>query len=699
MTIMKMIKLISAAAALAAAISWLSIPAAKAASPEGSGTPLDPYQISNEEDLRMISAAADACWELTDNIELSKTWTPVNSFSGTLDGNGYKISGFYLYDTQGYFANETAFIEENTGVIKNLCLDGEVEYESCHIGGAMLVFENHGTIENCSVQGTAKLVLKNTHTQNESDFGVIASNNSAEGVIKNCYTRVYFDYSLTGGSRSNIFSSAAFVHSNNGTIENCYSASRGKYGNDEFCGFVYRYTTVGNIESSYFDSDITGIAVDGISQSYNVYPRTTAAMKFRANYSGWDFDNIWAIDESVNDGYPYLRNEKSIVVQATGISLDKTSAALMEGGQITLTPTFTPENASNKNVKWETSNRYVATVENGIVTGVSAGETTITVTSEDGGHKAECAVTVTADPDKAEGECGDELGWTYSGGTLTLTGSGAMEYDGSEAPWADYSEYITKIEIPEGVTSIKENAFSYTAVTEVHIPASVTEIGTEAFDSCRSLTSINVDGSNASYSSKDGVLFSKDKTILILYPAGKTNTAYTVPDGTREILYAAFYANDTLRELYIPDSVTDIEYYAIATYDELTVYGTAGGAADTYVEDFNKSAIIKLGFVPVDASFDYTVNYVSGNIPQNGKFRAEASITKNIDTDTGVIIIALYGSGGELSDHIFIDGDFETGKTYVMGGTLSAFEGAELKAFVWDGLDTMIPISNTASSK
>ena len=696
---MKMIKLISAAAALAAAISWLSIPAAKAASPEGSGTPLDPYQISNEEDLRMISAAADACWELTDNIELSKTWTPVNSFSGTLDGNGYKISGFYLYDTQGYFANETAFIEENTGVIKNLCLDGEVEYESCHIGGAMLVFENHGTIENCSVQGTAKLVLKNTHTQNESDFGVIASNNSAEGVIKNCYTRVYFDYSLTGGSRSNIFSSAAFVHSNNGTIENCYSASRGKYGNDEFCGFVYRYTTVGNIESSYFDSDITGIAVDGISQSYNVYPRTTAAMKFRANYSGWDFDNIWAIDESVNDGYPYLRNEKSIVVQATGISLDKTSAALMEGGQITLTPTFTPENASNKNVKWETSNRYVATVENGIVTGVSAGETTITVTSEDGGHKAECAVTVTADPDKAEGECGDELGWTYSGGTLTLTGSGAMEYDGSEAPWADYSEYITKIEIPEGVTSIKENAFSYTAVTEVHIPASVTEIGTEAFDSCRSLTSINVDGSNASYSSKDGVLFSKDKTILILYPAGKTNTAYTVPDGTREILYAAFYANDTLRELYIPDSVTDIEYYAIATYDELTVYGTAGGAADTYVEDFNKSAIIKLGFVPVDASFDYTVNYVSGNIPQNGKFRAEASITKNIDTDTGVIIIALYGSGGELSDHIFIDGDFETGKTYVMGGTLSAFEGAELKAFVWDGLDTMIPISNTASSK
>ena len=42
-------------------------------------------------------------------------------------------------------------------------------------------------------------------------------------------------------------------------------------------------------------------------------------------------------------------------------------------------------------------------------------------------------------------------------------------------------------------------------------------------------------------------------------------------------------------------------------------------------------------------------------------------------------------------------GDFEQGKTYTFGGTLTGFEGAVLKAFVWDGFDTMIPISNTMS--
>lgn len=712
---MKVIKLISLAVSLTAAFSWISVPTAKADSIEGAGTALDPYQISNEEELRMISAASDACWELTDNIELSQDWTPVASFSGTLDGNGYKISGFYLYDKKNSWPNETAFIEENTGEIKNLHLDGRVEYESCHIGGAMLVFENYGIIENCSVQGTAKFILNNTHTTNESDFGVIASNNRSDGVIKNCYTRVSFDYSLNGGSRLNAYSSSGFVHINNGRIENCYSASRGKYGNDEFSGFVHYYTSGGSIESCYFDSDMPGIYIDDISDFYNVYPRTTSAMKFQANYSGWNFDSIWAMDESVNDGYPYLRNEKSVVVQTTGISLDKTSATLKEGEKITLTPIFTPENTSNKNVEWTSSDRYVATVEDGVVTGVAEGEATITAVSEDGGFKAECRVTVTAEsedpvatddpndtpePDEDGGKCGNDLSWTFSDGTLTLTGSGAMEYDGYEAPWEAYSEYITKIEIPEGVTSIKENAFSYTAVTDVHVPASVTEIGIEAFDSCSSLESINVDASNASYSSQDGVLFSKDKTVLILYPAGKPGTSYTVPDGTQKILYAAFYVNDTLKDLYIPDSVTDIEYYAISTYKKLTVYGAEGGAAAAYVENFNKSATITLDFVPISSSsYDYTINYVSGDIPLNGKFRAEVSFTKNTDADMGVIIIALYDSDGGFSDYIFIDGDFEKGKTYVVGGTLSAFEGAKLKAFVWDGLNTMKPLSNTASSK
>ena len=81
-------------------------------------------------------------------------------------------------------------------------------------------------------------------------------------------------------------------------------------------------------------------------------------------------------------------------VAATGVNLDKSSATLTEGETATLTATVAPDNASNKEVTWSSSNEAVATVTNGKVTAVKEGTATITVTTKDGGHKANCAVTV-----------------------------------------------------------------------------------------------------------------------------------------------------------------------------------------------------------------------------------------------------------------------------------------------------------------
>lgn len=83
-------------------------------------------------------------------------------------------------------------------------------------------------------------------------------------------------------------------------------------------------------------------------------------------------------------------------VAAEGIALDQTSAEVVEGRNITLVPTFTPANATNKTVTWTSSDDAVATVVNGVVTGVTPGNATITVTTEDGGFTATCNVTVTA---------------------------------------------------------------------------------------------------------------------------------------------------------------------------------------------------------------------------------------------------------------------------------------------------------------
>ena len=81
----------------------------------------------------------------------------------------------------------------------------------------------------------------------------------------------------------------------------------------------------------------------------------------------------------------------------SGVTLNKTELSLMEGKSETLVATVQPENATNKNVTWSSSNESVATVDNdGKVTAVSKGTATITVTTVDGAKTASCEVTVIA---------------------------------------------------------------------------------------------------------------------------------------------------------------------------------------------------------------------------------------------------------------------------------------------------------------
>lgn len=82
-------------------------------------------------------------------------------------------------------------------------------------------------------------------------------------------------------------------------------------------------------------------------------------------------------------------------VNATGVTLDKTSASVKQGRTITLTATVAPPDAANKNVTWSSNNPSVATVSNGVVTGVTTGNAQITATTVDGNYTASCTVTVT----------------------------------------------------------------------------------------------------------------------------------------------------------------------------------------------------------------------------------------------------------------------------------------------------------------
>ena len=130
---------------------------------------------------------------------------------------------------------------------------------------------------------------------------------------------------------------------------------------------------------------------------------------------------------------------------------------------------------------------------------------------------------------------------------------------------------LTSVKIGNSVTTIGNCAFRYcNSLTSVTIPNSVTTIGEGAFDGCRSLTSIDVASGNLNYSSKDGVLFDKNKSKLIQYPQDNQRTEYTISNSVTTILSHAFSHCSSLTSVTIPDSVTTIGKYAFSDCSGLT---------------------------------------------------------------------------------------------------------------------------------
>ncbi len=163
-------------------------------------------------------------------------------------------------------------------------------------------------------------------------------------------------------------------------------------------------------------------------------------------------------------------------------------------------------------------------------------------------------------------------------GSDAFSGTG---YYNDETNWEDGVLYIgnhlidANYEVPaeysikEGTVTITYGAFAENgSLTSITIPESVKSMG--GFSLCENLTSITVDENNKNYSSQDGVLFNKEKTELIQYPAGNERTSYSIPDSVTSIDGHAFAWCDSLTSITIPDSITSIGDYAFWGCDSLT---------------------------------------------------------------------------------------------------------------------------------
>ncbi len=129
---------------------------------------------------------------------------------------------------------------------------------------------------------------------------------------------------------------------------------------------------------------------------------------------------------------------------------------------------------------------------------------------------------------------------------------------------------ITSISFPEGLISIKDYAFvGCQNLTNVTIPASVTSMHTYSFDFCENLTNITVSKNNKKYSFKNGILYNKDFTNVIMCAEGIKGKV-EVPEGVTSIGFAAFSACSNVTSVTLPGGVTSIGGIAFCECSSLT---------------------------------------------------------------------------------------------------------------------------------
>ncbi len=183
---------------------------------------------------------------------------------------------------------------------------------------------------------------------------------------------------------------------------------------------------------------------------------------------------------------------------------------------------------------------------------------------------------------------------------------------------------LSSIVIPDSVVSIGNCAFSYCInLASITISDNVMSIDNYTFSQCNSLTAITVGENNPNYCSIDGVLFNKDKTELILYPKGKTEVTYEIPDSVTSIGDEAFYSCKSLISITIPNSVTNISTEAFYGCDALTSIAIPDSVIKIGQSVFSSckvlaSITIGSGLKSLDVSvFSYCYNLTSITVDEN----------------------------------------------------------------------------------
>lgn len=286
----------------------------------GNGTETDPYIIATAAQLDEVRNFPSACFELSKDIDLSSYlnsnssgWTPIEDFTGKFDGKKHTIKGLWIslssIENVGLFANIQGYSDNKRASVSNLFVN--ISKKGITGGssvGGICGRLSYGNIENCMVTGDI--------SGYQYVGGIVGRNNDNyynSSIISQCASsgNITATDDEVGGILGFKYGSCS--------IENCYSIANVKaegsypdtYGIGKgaekcyFAGTIYStnmdkvYPIAYSYSNSYYDSEKTKI-------SGKTGALTTKQMKQQASFQGWDFDNIWTIQEGVD--YPKLRS-------------------------------------------------------------------------------------------------------------------------------------------------------------------------------------------------------------------------------------------------------------------------------------------------------------------------------------------------------------------------------------------------------
>ena len=140
-------------------------------------------------------------------------------------------------------------------------------------------------------------------------------------------------------------------------------------------------------------------------------------------------------------------------IQVTGVTISNKNVTVKANNSVLITATVEPSDATNKYCTWSSDNPSIATVDNGRIRGMSEGNCTITVTTNDGGFTDTCSVTVGAKETTNQdltSSVGFETGWITSNGTFNSSAGGSrstgyLDIEGATVIGVNINNTITEI--------------------------------------------------------------------------------------------------------------------------------------------------------------------------------------------------------------------------------------------------------------